>query len=414
MRTVQLHNSFLKIAFTVIALCIITAASFSTYVPVVFRYDDYCASDDDRRMFVDRKVIDIHERYGTALVIGVVPAENPDGEWPTALLAEDHDRMMLLLEAIEKGFVEVGLHGYNHANLAEEGPPSEFRGISRHEQSRRIDAGKKYLEEWLEIEVDAFIPPFNTYDETTVELLQEKGFRVVSAAFGSGPDILEPMVSVPCWIEFSTIDIFLVFRTAEKRSAFTPIVLLFHSYDFVESGDERAVLSLDEYEKIVAYVASSNRLQASTLTAVSNDTAALEIMHSDGVKKIFMLSNMVRFIPDSLHDTFYGVFFFMEGLIGLTGLIVLVYAFLIIVGLLFSLFLSRILKKRPLLWRGFGLVLFTATLVLVIQVGEFQPFLFVSSARYLLMGVATGMLSGSILIPILNRFALNSVRSHTE
>ena len=79
--------------------------------------------------------------------------------------------------------VEVALHGFNHqTNRREEaGGNSEFEGLGYDEQYMKISRGKAILENQLGLKITTFVPPWNSYDSTTLRVLEVSGFSTISA-----------------------------------------------------------------------------------------------------------------------------------------------------------------------------------------------------------------------------------------
>ncbi len=401
----------LRHALLIMVVLFLVASSINAYVPVIFRYDDYCASDDQQRMLVDSRILEIHNRHSVPVVLGVIPMKNPDCENPTAPLIEDEKRMVLLKESMAEGFVEVALHGYNHARLAQEGQSGEFSGLPLDEQRRRISLGKEALESWLGIEVDVFIPPFNTYDDTTLEILNEVGFRIISAGMYTGPEPTH-LISIPYWVLLYPMDLNLLLQEAEKSNSFPPIVVLLHEYDFFESNDSRAVISLDDYERIVSFVASSKNLQGTTFSQLADDQDLLDRFRSATTRVFLLEYNLRRFVPGPFRNGFQRVFFFLKRSIGFAGLLIVLYILLFLAGLAVSLFISRLLGNYRSLWTGISLVMFALSAYLVVRVGPFDISLLAGSARYMMFSVILATLIGSIVGGV--RFSRSKVRRAVE
>lgn len=406
----HLHSTRIRVFLVLLALFFLSSLMIAN-VPIIFRYDDYCASDDPDRLLVDERILDIHSRYGVPIVLGVIPEQNPSGDYPTAPLIEDEQRMTLLRTIMDQGLVEIALHGYTHENLVSEGRPSEFTGLPRDEQMKRIIQGKKSLEEWLDIEVDVFIPPFNTYDNTTLEILNQEGFRIISAGKSSAPEAVD-LISIPYWILLRSIDINLLLKEAEKSESFHPIVFLIHEYDFFESNSRQAVISLDDYEQAVSRVSSSNNLYGTTFSQLADDQRSLERLRSATTRVIVLEYNLRRFVPGFLRDGFHRVFFFLERSIGFSGILFILYIVLFLAGNVVSLLLSKALGRFRSVWTGMSIVLIALSVYLVIDLGAFDISLLAGSARYNALSLTLGILTGSIVSWVL--FSSSKARKTTE
>lgn len=78
------------------------------------------------------------------------------------------------------GLFDVSLHGYTHEAETDFRGQSEFGGLSADEQGQHIRDGIAILEGCVDEPVDTFIPPFNTYDQTTVVELVDAEIPIVS------------------------------------------------------------------------------------------------------------------------------------------------------------------------------------------------------------------------------------------
>ena len=165
-------------------------------------------------------------------------------------------------------------------------------GLQFEEQLRKIEQGKRALEEWLETPVVSFIPPWNTYDEQTVRALDAVNIRALSASLGTVPNELgrstcqgeaTALVCLPRTCALSEFDDALaevkkVGRLARsnvptfQRSNVptcprdvTVIVMMFHHFSFFDSDDalarQYANVSLEQLESIVARCARDETIE---------------------------------------------------------------------------------------------------------------------------------------------------------
>lgn len=140
---------------------------------VIFRNDDPMpgqeidALDDVEEIFLDENV---------PLTHGVIPAANnvpvdPDDPFCERLRERytNHPEM-----------VEFSVHGFNHHGETDFYGTSEFGDLDVEIQTERIQDGIDILEACVGQSMKSFIPPFNTYDETTVEILDTYGIPIIS------------------------------------------------------------------------------------------------------------------------------------------------------------------------------------------------------------------------------------------
>ncbi len=147
-------------------------------IDVVFRIDDYQLNNDTLNL----QILKIFEDANIPLSIAVIPCDkNENFVYEDSPLTQHICSFALQ----EKPLIEIALHGLTHSNLAN----GEFGAVSYEEQVRRLAKGKRFLDSCLNIcrdtldnqKIIGFIPPFNSYDETTLQILDSLGFKWISA-----------------------------------------------------------------------------------------------------------------------------------------------------------------------------------------------------------------------------------------
>ncbi|WP_225334130.1 DUF2334 domain-containing protein [Halomicrobium urmianum] len=170
---------------------------------VCLRFDDYHQSVD-HDTWVD--VLSRYNERGLRGVIGIVPKY--EGERLNADVVE-------FLHELEADGWELAQHGYTHEDVGEgRGGPlylerSEFAGLDRAEQERRIESGRDILETHG-IEPDTFIPPWHEYDRTTLRVLSDHGFECLNEGRWPVPRNVEGVTLVPTHIPAVTPDMLAV------------------------------------------------------------------------------------------------------------------------------------------------------------------------------------------------------------
>lgn len=139
---------------------------------VVFRNDDLSPGQHEDAM---RDVDEIFIEQEVPVTQGIIPNRteplDPESQFCHYLRNRSDARPDLF---------EFSLHGYTHDLETEFYGGSEFGDQPYEEQSKRITSGIDLLEECVNEEVSTFIPPFDTYDETTVKALTESNITTVS------------------------------------------------------------------------------------------------------------------------------------------------------------------------------------------------------------------------------------------
>lgn len=202
-------------------------------IKVFFRYDDYSARSDSE---LEKRLVELFRELGLKITVGVIPAvcaDDTEDPRPQQTLTLTPAKVQLLREGLKNGTIELALHGYTHQTLG--GPPfTEFRGLDATSQRNRISAGKHLLESQIGAEVSIFIPPWNSYDENTVRMVEDLGFRTLSAAFGAAPSwSYLKFAPVTCGLDAISEAVAQAKRTANGSRL---VGVLLHDFEFAGYG----------------------------------------------------------------------------------------------------------------------------------------------------------------------------------
>lgn len=216
-------------------------------IQLAFRLDDPSPTSDHT---LEREILQRFRAAGIPLTCAVVPYSCEDAnERP---LTADEARH--LVEARRDGVVEVALHGFCHRCLTRlgDGNSSEFSGVDAPRQRAALARGKARLEKVFATPVAGFVPPWNSYDATTLRLLRELGFSYLSADWALvGEDALPfPVIPHTCnlvHLEEAVADA-RQFPTAEPA-----VVVILHHFDFAESGSGTVNTDLDALARLLAW-----------------------------------------------------------------------------------------------------------------------------------------------------------------
>lgn len=226
-------------------------------ITVFFRYDDYSALSHP---VVDRGVIGIFRKHRLSCTFAVVPAITSIYPW---VEGDDQHEIPLtpekkaeLREAVQSGVVDLALHGWRHlANEFTKHPdPSEFRGLSLQEQAQILQRGRDFLADAAGSAPVLFVPPWNSYDANTMRALEESGFKGISASrYSPWPDKSTELVFAPMTTELGGLR--TAVKAAQECGEENPVIgVMMHPYDFKESEDKRAVISLAEFEEEILWL----------------------------------------------------------------------------------------------------------------------------------------------------------------
>ena len=136
-------------------------------------------NDDPQPGYRSDALRDVKELFldaGVPLTSGVIPMA-PDSE----LTAEsDFCGSLRRRDQQAPELFEYSLHGQNHQRKTDFYGGSEFGGRSFEEQRQDISAGVSHLADCTGRRPSTFVPPLNTYDETTVRALRTEDIEIIS------------------------------------------------------------------------------------------------------------------------------------------------------------------------------------------------------------------------------------------
>jgi len=158
-------------------------------IKMIFRYDDYILMPSQ----LNDSLVSIFKKYDIPLCIGIIPFDD-DNVFINQL---NENQISDLRSRIQRNEIEVAMHGFNHNNnvktsFLKRKYSSEFATLSYTDQYKKLEKGKRGLDSLLQINIQTFIPPFNTYDKYTLKALSDLGFGIISAALAgdySGKEI---------------------------------------------------------------------------------------------------------------------------------------------------------------------------------------------------------------------------------
>lgn len=163
----------------------------------IFRLDDISEYMDSDKY---KRVRDIFIKYGVQPIIGVIP-DNQDKE----LLIHDKcdfDFWSEIRSLQNEYNWSIALHGHTHvfetqdSGMFKKCPYSEFAGLSKEKQNKKIKSGKSIFEK-EQIKIDAFMAPAHSMDITTVDCLKENGIHTVTDGKALYPYYFRDVLFVP-------------------------------------------------------------------------------------------------------------------------------------------------------------------------------------------------------------------------
>lgn len=188
------HVRFLLLAALITAARPLPAADLT----VVFRYDD-CSMRSP--IMSELELLRIFQKHGMRITFALTPfvcAGDGHEIKPQPELPYTQERVFSLSPFLGDSTLELALHGLRHQNVLAGGHPwksdfigvgySEFFGLDLETQTSRIERGADYVESMFGVRPAVFVPPWNSYDITTIRALENLGFSCLSAgARGPAP-----------------------------------------------------------------------------------------------------------------------------------------------------------------------------------------------------------------------------------
>lgn len=238
-------------------------------VALTFRYDDYCALTS---LTFDKAVLDTFQRRGLPLTVGVIPfiVPNPRDPSPQAGLPLTREKLEILQREVDKGMLNVALHGYSHQ--LQSGGLAEFVGRPYDEQLTRILRGKAFLGRLLG-SPPTFIPPWNGYDSATLRALGTAGFRILSADTAGPSETAGTLTFVPATTGLGNLR--QTIRTVEASGSAAPlVVVLFHAYDFREQDPLRGIIDMPAFDLLLQWLQSRRSVKLMSFAELIADQRA--------------------------------------------------------------------------------------------------------------------------------------------
>jgi len=127
---------------------------------VIFRLDDV----HDRYLDAEQlKIMDIFLSKGDPLTLGLIMHK----------FGNDSSILNKISEGYKKGLFELALHGWEHKNYSD---------MSEQEQKSSLYKANEKMQSIFGKKSDIFIPPFNKFNNTTINAINELGIKIMSSS----------------------------------------------------------------------------------------------------------------------------------------------------------------------------------------------------------------------------------------
>ncbi len=145
---------------------------------VIFRMDDPQPSWQFDKL---RRAVNLFIEERVPVTLGVIPKVMNRS---TVLENEPFLSYIRELIYLHGDLIEIAQHGLTHLPLSKVGGASEFAGLPLNKQEKMMKEGKAILSSMdPRVKIRSFIPPFDTFDNNTLEAARDLGFIVFSAMY---------------------------------------------------------------------------------------------------------------------------------------------------------------------------------------------------------------------------------------
>lgn len=296
----------------ILLFCIISFHCFAGKINIVFRYDDFILKND----IVNEEVVRTFEKNHIPLVLGVIPCDSNEN----FLFGQKYSFLPILKSGVKNNSIEIALHGLTHQQIIN----GEFTGLNIIEQNRRIQKGKSFLDSVFGINTKTFIPPYNSYDDNTLQALVNNKFTIISSALCIGQSNANAKLQyAPETIEDFKELMPVLIRNKNRNGV---VVVMFHDYTF------RNNYSIQQLKTVLESVNKLNFVTCTTFSKLGEGSEQLDKkrikanMESNFLSKKLHLSGVIQTT----------VFATKIRIVNLIGYLLLSFLFFVVTQLIFS------------------------------------------------------------------------------
>ena len=219
-----------------------------TALDVVFRYDDFLLKDDS----LQNKMIEIFAEEQVPLHVAVIPYYAD-----TMPILYEGEAVRRIKELQQQGILQIALHGFCHKGETVKG---EFLSLSKDEQFFRLKQGSQLLDSVFGEHIHIFIPPWNRYNQTTLDVLADLGFYIISSELTDNQITSDNRFQYyPEGIDHPNKLPSLISRNANREGL---VVCMFHRYDFSDT------YTMSDLQKLVEKIKANPKLKIRTMDEI--------------------------------------------------------------------------------------------------------------------------------------------------
>lgn len=223
---------------------------------LIFRFDDFILIEDD----FYNSLLDIFSKNNIPINLGIIPYDANN----LPISGINPASLNKIKSGTEKKLIDIQLHGYNHVSNDARNL-SEFYRRSKNDQYDRIKKGKNYLDNLFGININTFIPPWNSYDKNTLAVLKSLNFSCISGNI-KGLSSSSKIKYLPYTYE-NFRELKNIIKEHKMKDAI--LVVMFHKYSFEGHKSEYPVdqISLSELNEILTWI-NTNEIECLTYSEI--------------------------------------------------------------------------------------------------------------------------------------------------
>ena len=226
-------------------------------IQVAFRLDDPSATSDHG---LEKAIVHIAKQNNVQFTFATIPFKNNDNPDPIYF----RQKLNHISDAYN---IEVALHGYKHEDISNLPKPSEFKEQDVKIQFEKIKNGKNFLERAFNAKIVGFVPPWNSFDENTIKIIKDLGMKYISAGWDPQYNPNYHIKLLPRTCHLNDIEnAVTIARRMKKNCAIIPVM---HHHDFEEHDTRKAIINLNEFERIVAWLSNQPDIDILSLKNLS-------------------------------------------------------------------------------------------------------------------------------------------------
>jgi peptidoglycan/xylan/chitin deacetylase (PgdA/CDA1 family) len=340
-------------------ISVITANRLEGKINIIFRFDDYKLTSN---VFYD-SLFYVFNKNHIPLCLGIIPYDK------NGLIFNNLDQEQLngLRLRIVKNEIEIALHGFNHndnslskKSFLVRSVSSEFANLNYKDQFKKIKKAKIAIDSLLNSKVNIFIPPFNSYDDNTLKVLDSLKFDIISASI-DGPSKSDKIKYIPYTIN----NLNELPKLLTKYQFDKTIVVMMHQYVFKEGTGYMNHFSpridFNQLDSTLNWINNNTNLSTTSFSMLSHS--------EDFGNKRFVLNstnkNLIIKILYKLKLYRYGVYSTVEDIRNHRFILTLVNIIFHIISFVSIYFASNIITKFIKPFKVI-MLLFSASMIIVI------------------------------------------------